>query len=136
MFNGHDCMTAGVWTGAQLHWHINCLELLAVHLALNRLRDAYEASMYWSVWTARRLLCTSTDKVVYAPVAYHNSPVTSSSGSRKHLRFASRHSYPGLAQPDSRRAVTSCAPRRVETPSPDGPATADRGAFASMHFPQ
>ncbi len=34
----------------------------------------------------------------------------------------SRHSYSGLAQPDSRRAVTSCAPRRVETPSPDGPA--------------
>ncbi len=35
---------------------------------------------------------------------------------------ASHHSYPGLAQPDSRRAVTSCAPRRMETPSPDGPA--------------
>ncbi len=35
---------------------------------------------------------------------------------------ALRHSYCGLAQPDSRRAVTSCAPRRVETPSPDGPA--------------
>ncbi len=35
---------------------------------------------------------------------------------------ASRHSYLGLAQPDSRRAVTSCAPRRMETPSPDGPA--------------
>ncbi len=35
---------------------------------------------------------------------------------------ASRHSYPGLAQPDSRRAVTSCTPRRMETPSPDGPA--------------
>ncbi len=35
---------------------------------------------------------------------------------------ASRHSYPGLAQPHSRRAVTSCAPRRMETPSPDGPA--------------
>ncbi len=33
---------------------------------------------------------------------------------------ASRHSYSGLAQPDSRRAVTSCAPRRVVTPSPDG----------------
>ncbi len=33
---------------------------------------------------------------------------------------ASRHSYSGLAQPDSRRAVTSCAPRRMETPSPDG----------------
>ncbi len=35
---------------------------------------------------------------------------------------ASRHSYSGLAQPDSRQAVTSCAPRRVETLSPDGPA--------------
>ncbi len=69
-FNGHA--VSGVWTGPQLHWHINCLELLAVHLALNRLRDAYEAT-YWSVWTALRLRC-------YAPVAYHNSPFTTSSG--------------------------------------------------------
>ncbi len=29
---------SGVWTGPQLHWHINCLELLAVHLAMNRLK--------------------------------------------------------------------------------------------------
>ncbi len=35
---------------------------------------------------------------------------------------ALRHSYSGLPQPDSRRAVTSCTPRRLETPSPDGPA--------------
>ncbi len=35
---------------------------------------------------------------------------------------ASRHSYSGLAQPDSRWSVTSCASWRVETPSPDGPA--------------
>ncbi len=35
---------------------------------------------------------------------------------------ASRHSYSGLAQPDSQRAVTSCAPQRVENPSLDGPA--------------
>ncbi len=35
-FNGHAL--SGVWTGPQLHWHINCLELLAVHLALNRLK--------------------------------------------------------------------------------------------------
>ncbi len=34
-FNG--LAVSGVWTGPQLHWHINCLELLAVHLALNRL---------------------------------------------------------------------------------------------------
>ncbi len=35
-FNG--LAVSGVWTGPQLHWHINCLELLAVHLALNRLK--------------------------------------------------------------------------------------------------
>ncbi len=35
-FNGHA--VSGVWTGPQLHGHINCLELLAVHLALNRLK--------------------------------------------------------------------------------------------------
>ncbi len=36
VFNG--LAVSGVWTGPQLHWHINCLELLAVHLALNRLK--------------------------------------------------------------------------------------------------
>ncbi len=30
-YNGHA--VSGVWTGPQLHWHINCLELLAVRLA-------------------------------------------------------------------------------------------------------
>ncbi len=43
-----------------------------------------------------------------------------------------RHSYSGLAQPDSRRAVTSCAPRRVETPSPDGPADLRRFGLAQV----
>jgi hypothetical protein len=33
--NGHA--VSGMWTGPQLHWHINCLELLAVILALHRL---------------------------------------------------------------------------------------------------
>ncbi len=45
---------------------------------------------------------------------------------------ASRHSYSGLAQPDSRRAVTSCAPRRMETPSPDGPADLRRFGLAHV----
>ncbi len=35
-YNGHA--VSGVWTGPQLRWHINCLELLAVRLALSRLR--------------------------------------------------------------------------------------------------
>ncbi len=32
-YNGHA--VSGVWTGPQLRWHINCLELLAVRLALS-----------------------------------------------------------------------------------------------------
>lgn len=36
-YNGHA--VSGVWTGPQLHWHINCLELLAVRLDLSRLRQ-------------------------------------------------------------------------------------------------
>ncbi len=35
-YNGHA--VSGVWTGPQLRWHINCLELLAVRLALSRLK--------------------------------------------------------------------------------------------------
>ncbi len=35
-YNGHAVL--GVWTGPRLRWHINCLELLAVRLALSRLR--------------------------------------------------------------------------------------------------
>ncbi len=35
-YNRHA--VSGLWTGPQLHWHINCLELLAVRLALGRLK--------------------------------------------------------------------------------------------------
>ena len=35
-YNGHAA--SGLWTGPQLHWHINCLELLAVRLALSRFK--------------------------------------------------------------------------------------------------
>ncbi|XP_051528310.1 uncharacterized protein LOC127425963 [Myxocyprinus asiaticus] len=34
--NGHAA--AGLWTGLRLHWHINCLELLAILLTLQRFR--------------------------------------------------------------------------------------------------
>ncbi len=119
-FNGHA--VSGVWTGPQLHWHINCLELLAVHLALNRLKRRSRGEH----------VLVRTDNT--ATVAYINQQGGLRSRrmsqlarhlllwSRRASEVASRHSYPGLAQPDSRRAVTSCAPRRMETPSPDGPA--------------
>lgn len=34
--NGHT--DSGQWTGPRLHWHINCLKLLAVQLVLRRFR--------------------------------------------------------------------------------------------------
>ncbi len=119
-FNGHA--VSGVWTGPQLHWHINCLELLAVHLALNRLKRRLRGEHVL-------VRTDNTATVAYinrqgglrsrrmSQLARHPPPLESEAS-----EVASRHSYPGLAQPDSRRAVTSCAPRRMETPSPDGPA--------------
>ncbi len=52
--------------------------------------------------------------------------------SRKHLRSLRAIHIPGLAQPDSRRAVMSCAPRRMETTSPDGPADLRRFGLAQV----
>ncbi|KAL0199100.1 hypothetical protein M9458_007640, partial [Cirrhinus mrigala] len=56
---------SGSWTGPRLQWHINCLELLAVLLALRRFRPTLRH---------KHVLPTSTIKVVYTPVACHNSP--------------------------------------------------------------
>ncbi len=57
--------------------------------------------------------------MVNTPVATRPSPPPLESEASE---VASRHLYSRIAQPDSRRAVTSCASRIVETPSPDGPA--------------
>ncbi len=72
----------------------------------------------------RRPLRTSTDKVVYAPVACHNSPTHLLLWSRKHLRsLRAIHINPGLAQPDRADELSRAAlPGEMETPSPDGPA--------------
>ncbi len=83
--------------------------------------------------TLTRRACTSPygqhgDRCVYQPTRWSTLPshVTTRPPppplESEASEVASRHSYPGLAQPDSRRAVTSCAPRRMETPSADGPA--------------
>ncbi len=44
MYNGHA--VSGVWTGPQLRRHINCLELLAVRIALRRLRGQGRSGPY------------------------------------------------------------------------------------------
>ncbi len=72
----------GFWRGPQLHWHISCLELLAVHLALNRPKRRLQGKHLLVRTDTLWPLHTSTDKVVYASVACCNSPATSSYGVR------------------------------------------------------
>ncbi len=79
-YNGHAA--SGFWTGPQLLWHINCLELLAVLLALWRSGRCCLASTCWSAWSTLRPFCTSTGRVVYDHVSCHNSPAISSFGVR------------------------------------------------------
>ncbi len=129
-FNG--LAVSGVWTGPQLHWHINCLELLAVHLALNRLKRRLRGEH----------VLVRTDST--ATVAYINRQGGLRSRrmsqlarhlllwSRKHLRSLRAIHIPGLLNRTGRRAVTSCAPRRMETPSPDGPADLQRFGLAQV----
>ncbi len=129
-FNG--LAVSGVWTGPQLHWHINCLELLAVHLALNRLKRRLRGEH----------VLVRTDST--ATVAYINRQGGLRSRrmsqlarhlllwSRKHLRSLRAIHIPSLLNRTGRRAVTSCAPRRMETPSPDGSADLRRFGLAQV----
>ncbi len=114
MCNGHAA--AGLWTGPQLQWHINCLELLAIWLDLTR-----EA-------------CTGPlgqhcDRCVHQPPGRSTlpshvatrppSPPLESEASE----VASRRSCPRRAQPCSRRALTSARPSgRMATPPRGTPA--------------
>ncbi len=115
-------LLSGLLTGPQLHWHINCLELLAVHLALGCLKG---------LLCCKHLLIRTEGT---ATIAYINRQSGQWSHcmwqlarhlllwSEKHLRFASRHSYPRRTQSSNRQAfTTSCASGRVKPPSPGGP---------------
>ncbi len=119
-YNGHAVL--GVWTGPQLRWHINCLELLAVRLALSRLRGRLQG----------KDVLVRTDNT--ATVAYINRQGGLRSRrmsqlarhlllwSQKHLRSLRAIHIPGVLKPGSRRAVSSSTSRGVETPSSGGPA--------------
>ncbi len=110
--NGHAA--AWLWTGPQLQWHINCLELLAVWVAMRR----------FNMLLHERHVLVRTDntatKVVYAPVATHPpSPPLESEASE----VASRLSCPRRAQSRSQRALTSAHPSgRMATPPRGSPA--------------
>ncbi len=86
-YNGHA--VSGVWTGPQLHWHINCLELLAVRLALSRLRGRLQ----------RKDVLVRTDNT--ATVAYINRRMSQLARhlllwSQKHLRSLRAIHIPGV----------------------------------------
>ncbi len=121
MCNRHAA--AGLWTGPQLQWHINCLELLAVWLALRRFR-----TLLHEKHVLVRLDNTAT-------VAYINHQGRSTLPSHVATRppsppleseaseVASRRSCPRRAQPCSRRALTSARPSgRMATPPRGTPA--------------
>ncbi len=106
--NGHAA--AGLWTGSRLQWHINCLELLAVRLALRRFKGL-----------ATRQACTGPygqhcDRCVHQPPRWSTlpSPVATRPPSppleSEASEVASRRSYPWRAQSCSRRALTSARP--------------------------
>ncbi len=78
MCNGHAA--AGLWTGPQLQWHINCLELLAVWLALRRFRTLLHEKHI--LVRSDNTATVAYIKAVYAPVACRNSPAISSFGVR------------------------------------------------------
>ncbi len=123
---------SGVWTGPQLHWHINCLELLAVHLALNRLKRRLRGEH----------VLVRTDST--ATVAYINRQcglrsrrmsqlarhLLLWSRKRKHLRSLRAIHIPGLL---NRTADgLSRAHKTHKTPSPDGPADLRRFGLAQV----
>ncbi len=101
-YNGHA--VSGVWTGPQLRWHTNCLELLAVLLALCRLKGRLRGKDVLVLMDNTATFAYINQLCGYAPVAWRNSPVTSSSGVRSRWgRF-----LPSTSQESSIRRPTSC----------------------------
>ncbi len=114
---------SGLWTGPRLLWHINCLELWAVHLALRQ---------FWPLLLGKHVLVRTENT---AAVSYINrlGGIRSHRMSQlarhlllwSHMQFKSLRAVhiPGAAQSCGRRALTTAhIPRRVATTSRDDPA--------------
>ncbi|KAL0169213.1 hypothetical protein M9458_033809, partial [Cirrhinus mrigala] len=105
---------SGVWTGPRLFWHINCLELLAVLLALRRFRPMIQG---------KHVLVRSDNTVTVAYIN-HQGGVRSFRMSQlaRHLLLWSQHRLKSLRAThipgEANRMADSL---RVETPPPVGP---------------
>ncbi|KAI2650945.1 ORF V: Enzymatic polyprotein [Labeo rohita] len=115
---------SGVWTGPRLFWHINCLELLAVLLALRRFRPRIQG---------KHVLVRSDNT---ATVAYinHQGDVRSFRMSQlaRHLLLWSQHRLKSLRTTHIPGGTNRFARRRVEAPPPVGPTDWDRFGQAEM----
>ncbi len=65
-YNGHT--VSGLWMGPQQHWHINCLELVAVRLVQGRLKGLLHGK-HMLIHTDNTAAVAYTTRVVYNPAA-------------------------------------------------------------------
>ncbi len=114
---------SGLWTGPRLLWHINCLELWAVHLALWQFRPLL-LGKHVLVHTGQHcggLVHQPAGRYTITPqvTARPPSPPLESHA----VQVTARCSHPGEAQSCGRRALTTALiPPRVAIPSRDYPA--------------
>ncbi len=107
-YNGHA--VSGVWTGPQLHWHINCLEFQAVRLTLSRLKRAPSGQGRYGPYGQ---YC---DRCIYQParqfthsshVATHPPPSPLESEASE---VPSCHPHPGSVQSGSQSSARATLP--------------------------
>ncbi len=110
--NGHAA--SGVWTGHGLHWHINCLELLTVLLALRRFRPLIQGK-HMLVWTDNAATVAYINH--QGGVRSHRPPSLTLEPSQ--TQVSACHSYTGRPQSCSGSPLmTGLAQRRVEDSPP------------------
>ncbi len=111
-YNWHTL--SGVWSGPQLRWHINCLKLLAVCLALSTLRGRL-----WGKDVLVRTDNTATIAYINRQGGLHSHCMSQLA---RHLPLWSQKQHSRSVQSGGRRAVLSGTSWGVETSSPSGPA--------------
>ncbi len=114
---------SGLWTGPQLLWHINCLELLAVHLALRQFRPLL-LSKHVLVRTDNTAAVSYIIRMGGYTITPHVTARPPSPPLESHAaQIAARCPHSGGDQSCGRCALaTAHFPRRMATPSRDDPA--------------
>ncbi len=111
---------SGLWTGPRLLWHINCLELWAVHLALRQFRPLLLG----------KPVLVRTDNTAAVSYINRHGGIRSHRMSQlaRHLLLWSHTQFKSLravhipGQLNRRVLTTAHVPRRMATPSRDDPA--------------